>query len=299
MAALSENCSTSIVAPISYIANLPRYDEEVPYYLLEVEPTPDVPSTNIELITKDVLIKDMRTHSEEMAVEANGFQLFDWPQSKIHVGSDFDEVERYCKEMAKLVAKEVEAEKVFVFDFRFRLNDLATSRSKVPSKLKHQGGPAQSFFAEPVHKAHLDQTQEGGLRRLRLHLTEEEFLKYSSDNYRVRIMNIWRSFNDTTQDVPLAFCNPRSIWKDDPMVVEIVEPNRIGQNYYLRYNEKHEWFWASDMIPSEVMVFTTWDSKRTEQVTNCAYHTAFPHPSEQTTPRVSLEVRTIVVNALV
>lgn len=70
--------------------------------------------------------------------------------------------------------------------------------------------------------------------------------------------------------MPLAICNPNSIQQGDPIVVEIVEVNRTGENYYLRYNKEHEWHWASNMVPSEVLVFATWDSKETERTTNCA-----------------------------
>lgn len=114
----SEIRSTSIVAPISYIASLPKYDKEIPYYLLDVRPTTELPSTNIQLVTKDVSIKDMRADKVGMSLEADGFQLFDWPQASVHIGSDYDEVERYCKDMAKMVARELGAEEAFVFDFR-------------------------------------------------------------------------------------------------------------------------------------------------------------------------------------
>jgi hypothetical protein len=59
---------------------------------------------------------------------------------------------------------------------------------------------------------------------------------------------------------------------EDPLSIDIVEPHRLAQNYYLRYSEGHEWFWASDMVPEEVMVFTTWDSKKVERATNCTYY---------------------------
>jgi len=51
-------------------------------------------------------------------VEANGFQLFHWPYSNICPGSGYADTEKYCKEMADLLAKELEAEEVFVFDFQ-------------------------------------------------------------------------------------------------------------------------------------------------------------------------------------
>lgn len=107
----------SISAPIGYIANLSKYDEEIPYYLLGVQSTAEVPETNIELIKKNCLIKDMRLN-DAMTLEANGFQLFRWPEPSIHVRSDYKEVEKYCNDMAQRVAQELQAEEAFVFDFR-------------------------------------------------------------------------------------------------------------------------------------------------------------------------------------
>ena len=129
----------------------------------------------------------------------------------------------------------------------------------------------------------------GGLRRLRLHLTDSEFSEYIlSGRYRARIIkwallhtstinssdlngtnSVWRSFNGAADDAPLAFCNPSTITEKDPISIDIVESKRLAQNYYLRYNEEHQWFWAGDMSPSEVMVFTTWDSRKTGRAIDC------------------------------
>jgi hypothetical protein len=108
----------SIIAPINYIASLSKYKSEIPYYLLGVQATPDVPKTNIELISKDVLIKDIRMHEEQINIEYNAFQLFNWPYIGMRADGDYEEANKYCKDMADLVAKELEAEKVYVFDIR-------------------------------------------------------------------------------------------------------------------------------------------------------------------------------------
>lgn len=114
---MSSDSSHSIVAPLCYMSENPKYEREIPYFLLEVEPTLEVPSTNIEHVTYDVVIENMRNKSETLSIDANGFKLVDWP-SKISMDSDYEEVKNYCREMASLVAKELHAEEVLVFDFR-------------------------------------------------------------------------------------------------------------------------------------------------------------------------------------
>jgi hypothetical protein len=81
--------------------------------------------------------------------------------------------------------------------------------------------------------------------------------------------SVWRSFNGAADDTPLAFCHPNSIREKDPITIDIVESKRLAQNYYLHYNKEHQWFWAGDMSPFEVMVFTTWDSRKTGRATDC------------------------------
>jgi hypothetical protein len=112
------NTPNSITAPITYIASLAKYEHEVPYYLLGVQSTPDVPETNIELISRDMTIRDLRTHGQEINIQDNAFQLFDWPHIGIRADSNYEEVNVYCKDMADLLAQELNAEKVYVFDIR-------------------------------------------------------------------------------------------------------------------------------------------------------------------------------------
>lgn len=127
----------------------------------------------------------------------------------------------------------------------------------------------------------------------------------------------WRSFNTTSQDMPLALCVPSSVEVGDIQGIDKVTMDVCSESYYLHYNESHRWFWASDMLPSEALVFTTWDSRPTTfgEATKCesihenyrgidwwwmmlgAFHSAFPNPKEGNhSPRESLEVRMIVIN---
>lgn len=71
--------------------------------------------------------------------------------------------------------------------------------------------------------------------------------------------------------MPLAFCDPKTVSTDDLIAVDLVGPNKPGESYYLFYNDQHKWYWASDMKPSEAMVFTTWDSEVDSQATRCKF----------------------------
>ncbi|KAN0091698.1 hypothetical protein V8E51_017545 [Hyaloscypha variabilis] len=287
-----------ISATLRYLVNHPKYATEKPYRLVEVPPTSEVPSTNMEFVThSNIQIKDIRKQQHNTNIETHGFRLYEIP-SKISMDSDYKEIELYCRSMADFVKAELGALEVFVFEFRFRSNEesFVPLPATVAQAKKIEGRPAEIFSARPVWIAHLDQTQEGGLSRIRRHLTEEESKLYLSGRYRVRVVNIWRTFNTTAHDMPLAFCNPKTISQEDLIAIDLVGSDKAGESYYLFHSDKHEWYWASNMKPLEAMVFSTWDSEATQQSIRCAFHTAFPSPYKETSPRLSIEVRTIVVN---
>jgi hypothetical protein len=84
--------------------------------------------------------------------------------------------------------------------------------------------------------------------------------------------SIWRSFNTTSYDLPLALCVPDSVTATDIQTIEKVTPEVCSESYYLYYSKIHQWVWVSDMMPSEVLAFTTWDSTSKhdqQQATKC------------------------------
>jgi hypothetical protein len=110
----------NISATLRYLANHPKYATEKPYRLVEVPPTSEVPSTNMEFVTySDVQIKDIRKQQNNTSIETHGFRLYEIP-SEISMDSDYKEIELYCRSMADFVKAELGALEVFVFEFRVR-----------------------------------------------------------------------------------------------------------------------------------------------------------------------------------
>jgi hypothetical protein len=73
-------------------------------------------------------------------------------------------------------------------------------------------------------------------------------------------LSVWRSFNDTPFDMPLAMCLPDSVSDQEFCKVDLVGRERAGESWYLHHNPDQKWLWASDMKSSEVLAFVTWDS---------------------------------------
>jgi len=172
-----------IRATLRYLVNHPKYITEKPYRLVEVSPTSEVPSTNMEFVTHSKIeIKDIRNQQNSTSIETHGFQLYEAP-SNISMDSDYRQVELYCKSMADFVKAELGALEVFVFEFRvsncplldFDSRDFGIARTEHHFELKFrsneetfvplpatiarskkiEGRPAEIFSAKPVWIAHL------------------------------------------------------------------------------------------------------------------------------------------------
>lgn len=208
--------------------------------------------------------------------------------------SDNEEIKRvYYEEMANVVKDATGAERVIVFDHTVRdtdsagLNSLRTGQS-----------------AAPVFRVHTDYSDTSGPNRLRtlaeeggytgVQLTGQDVDKIMEGDFA--IVNVWRSIRDEpVQKQPLAVLHEPSLDKQDFVPYEMRYPERTGENYGLRYNPKHQWFFYPHMVKDEVLVFKTYESR--SAVARYCFHTSFDDPATlpDSPPRSSIEVRAIAI----
>lgn len=62
------------------------------------------------------------------------------------------------------------------------------------------------------------------------------------------------------KDWPLAVCDYRSCDSSDIVDVDQVYADSIGEGCNIYYNDKHRWYFASDMMPHEVWIMKQMDS---------------------------------------
>lgn len=63
-------------------------------------------------------------------------------------------------------------------------------------------------------------------------------------------------------DWPLAICNYASVdWDKDTAANDAIHLQRIGENWLLHHNPKHEWYYMSRMEEDDLLVFRNTDSE--------------------------------------
>ena len=233
-------------------------------------------------------VYDCRPIAAELTLDEAGFEL---RTHRSAFRGFFDEREvraHYYPEVASLLERATGALRVFVFDHNVR--------SRPRSRRGEHG------VREPVEGAHNDYTLDSGPHRVR------EILDKSGashlEGHRAALINVWRPIVGPVQDHPLAVCDARSAELDDFMPTEIQHfgegnletPRHTGQIYSFRHRERHEWYYAPDMQPDEVLFLKCYDSAGDGRACFTG-HTGFRNPAcpEDFIPRESIEARTLAI----
>lgn len=108
--------------------------------------------------------------------------------------------------------------------------------------------------------------------------------------------NVWRAISPPPQDVPLAFCDARSIASDDLIEADAVfdepgKPEWSFEGLVVAHNPAHRWHWFPQMTIDEAVLFKTNDSDPTRA--HHVPHVAFDLPDcpADAPPRISIEMR--------
>jgi len=96
------------------------------------------------------------------------------------------------------------------------------------------------------------------------------------------------------EERPLAMCDVTSTSPSDFFKLHLRYRDRDGENYVMRHNEGHKWWYFPHMKTDQVIVLKTYDSE-TDGRARFVGHSAFEDPtSAKDAPlRESVEIRTI------
>ena len=212
---------------------------------------------------------------ERFSLDASGFVLVDHPTAM----NDFYDAGElrtvYYPEMDRLIAEQVGAARVHVFDHTLRTSDEAARAARQ--------------LREPVLAVHNDYTEWSGPQRVR------DFFADQADALLARrfaIIQVWRAINKPVERDPLAIADTRSLAVADFIAAERRFPNRVGEIYQFRFNPAHRWYHFPRMHRDEALVFKVYDSAKDGRA-RWGAHSAFVDP---TTPagapmRESIEIR--------
>ncbi|KAL8950294.1 MAG: hypothetical protein Q9222_003660 [Ikaeria aurantiellina] len=293
----------SVYATIEYLADIPLYHHEKPYLVLasaQKELVADLRTNNLEWEThENILLTDIREHWQSITIDRYGFQVVNHNSGFL----DFDtlpSLHKYQRETEELLRQQFPSSYVVCYDLK-NVNELRL-RSKLRKNTDFQRSTIDlrdPFLVEgPAKGAHsgveeycplieADVTLTSGPQIIDRYLSEGDKAKYFKPG----------SLVPELEDRPLALCDYQSIDREDLIEADRVFPDRVGEVYYLRYNQRQRWFWLEHQGLDELFLFTMYDTMAGNQAKYCP-HVSFDNPraSPKAVPRRSVETRSIIIS---
>ena len=68
--------------------------------------------------------------------------------------------------------------------------------------------------------------------------------------------------NCTVYSRPLGVCDFRSLDASRDLIAsDNILPHTVGETYNVLHNKRHQWYYLSDQMPNEILIFKSFDSK--------------------------------------
>lgn len=283
-------------------------------------------SVGVDLEPRTIEVCDARSLPAAMrkTCEANGFELLDRPldNDALNFFEHDQVVKQYYPECERIIGAETGA-RAFAFDHNIRSAVGKQSKQRITGGQQVQG---------PAHVVHGDYTLYSAPQRLRdlstppsgndtllsvlpageSLITSQMVAQCLGEGGRFAIINLWRSIADEpVQTDPLALCDGKTVEPEDLVVFEIHYQDRIGENYFSKYADKHKFYFYPEMTRDEAMLIKQWDSNgalaqssgekadssELNQACTFSFHSAFSDLSvpDDAPDRWSIEVRCVVI----
>ncbi|KAF2106018.1 hypothetical protein BDV96DRAFT_591706 [Lophiotrema nucula] len=227
-------------------------------------------------------IQDVCGEEEKYTLDRHGFRYIHHTSLEKEFTSESQiQIHYYpeCRELLRSVLGDV---RVHIFNHKVR---------RGPTQWHHLGFSGKNLANRgPVTRTHVDQSYHGGELRLRHEMRNEsdELVKR-----RYQIINIWRPIAPIFKD-PIAVASSPSVPDSDLIAAEMTEDGFKGEQWVVRHNSNHEWYYKSGMTPGDVLLIKCFDSR--EDVARRALHSAFEVAEyEERESRQSIEVRCLVL----
>jgi hypothetical protein len=230
-------------------------------------------------LAHDVVVSDVTGDEQKYTLDSHGFQYHGQSSVEKEFLDDKAIEANYYPECAQLLKDVTGASRIHVFNHKVR---------RGPTQWHHLGLKNLANRG-PVTKTHVDQSYAGAELRLRWELPEEadELVKK-----RYQIINVWRPIKTILKD-PVAVADAGSVPDADLVAAEMTEDGYRGEQWVVRQNPAHRWYFKHQLRPEEVLLIKCFDSK--ESVARRALHSAFEDAAyRDMESRQSIEVRCLV-----
>lgn len=224
-----------------------------------------------ELLETSVDVQDLRAGACQVDFDNDGIVFAHSPSEIIQFETNTSWQAQYNEEISALLKHTIGAEEVIVFDHTLRVDSLNAER-------------------KPARNVHNDYSSSGANQRLIDLLGSEQAAKFQEGHFG--FVNVWRPVENAITTSPLGFIRPSSMQVDDWMDIELIYPDRKGQILGVAPNPEHEWFYQSNMQPSEVIIFNIYDNQQRPYLAHSALDIV-DQPASQL-PRKSIETRTLI-----
>jgi hypothetical protein len=261
-----------------------------------------------------------------MSVDKNGFTMVPHKCPQLDYYDESQVLKEYYPECCRLVKEITGARKVYAFDHNIRASAETMSGATLPRSITG-GNQVQT----PVSLVHNDYTITSAPQRIenlsespKVNDTLRKLLgdtplisaaeKSEIEKARFVFINVWRNITEEpVQDMPLAMCNSQTCSPEDLVTYEIRYVDRVGENYLVKHNPKHEWVYYPEIKKDEAIILKVWDSngainsvgepnstweeKQAVTPASFSFHTAFKHPlaAIDCPKRQSIECRLVAV----
>jgi hypothetical protein len=286
----------------------------------------DAGRQGLDLEPRQMPVRDARRlgPAAQRTLARNGFELHARPLANAELDFfDHDQVVRdYYPHCAEIVRQASGAEFVVAFDHNVRSAAGKQSQRRIKGGQQVQG---------PAHVVHGDYTLTSAPQRLRdlakppgandtlrswlaegNALLDADAVERVLAGGRFAIINLWRNIApEPVETQPLALCDATSVRPEQLVVFEIHYHDRIGENYFAKHADGHQWYFYPALTRDEALLIKQWDSggefarsygarpDAADPDTPCtfSFHSAFKDPttSPDAPERWSIEVRCVAL----
>ncbi|KAL8903056.1 MAG: hypothetical protein Q9207_004188 [Kuettlingeria erythrocarpa] len=282
----SRQSQSDVVTQIFFLDRDELYDTVKPY-VIRYDVKTCVPSENIKRSLCPLTVKDLRHVKEQLSFADCGFQVL--PLNSSLEYNDFEDEEMIrTVHVPEILGRVRET---------FRASDVHALEHVV--RRRHPTWPVatgESYDHEqPASRAHLDFSYDAVVDIIQ-HLYEHEADRVLAGRWQV--INAWHPLRGPTRDWPLAVCHAATVdFEDDAVPGDIVQIDRVTENLQIHHREDQRWYYLSDQMPSEMLLFKNADSETPHGASCGAPHASFDlNPGvEKEVRRESIEVRILVM----